>query len=77
MTTDLARWAARFVASSPRRAAEHGRRYPAELAAAVEVALDQAERCRVCGRRLKDPVSIGRKIGRDCLERIATTEENR
>ncbi len=77
MTSDLARWATRLVAVTPRRAAGHGHLYPPELAGAVEAALDHAERCRRCGRRLTDPDSVARKIGPDCLVWAASEATSR
>jgi hypothetical protein len=34
-----------------------------------EAVLDRLERCRRCGRALTDPVSIGRKIGPECVRK--------
>lgn len=35
----------------------------------LEAILDAQVRCRDCGRPLRDPASVARKIGPDCLEK--------
>jgi hypothetical protein len=49
----------------------HGR---PDMADVMELVLTVAGRCRVCGIRLTDPVSIGRGVGPDCWAKLKAAE---
>lgn len=70
--TALAGFGEWLVARAPRRAARDAHQYDPEIHRAILDALDATHRCRRCGRHLRDPESIARRIGPECWTKVTS-----